>query len=98
MLQCVTCGLHGVVTDPTEEEWANAFNAPTHPYGWTDCVRITQKSVGPLQVAKEYRFHSSGCEQKSHYRSVTHSGENPSVSAYQGRTTDGDDCNPEKRT
>ena len=98
MLQCVTCGLHGVVTDPTEEEWAVAFNAPTHPYVWTDCDRIAEKSVGPLQVAKEYRIRNSGCEQKSNYRSVAHSRENPSVSAYKGTTTDGDDCNPEKCT
>jgi hypothetical protein len=25
MLQCVDCGLHGTVEDPTSEEWSQAF-------------------------------------------------------------------------
>ena len=25
MVQCVECGLHGTVNDPTKEEWAGSF-------------------------------------------------------------------------
>jgi hypothetical protein len=41
MLQCTKCGLHGTVDDPTLEEWETAYDAPSHPYPWTDEARIT---------------------------------------------------------
>lgn len=28
MLQCVNCGLHATVDDPSKEEWSEAFHAP----------------------------------------------------------------------
>lgn len=40
MLQCVDCGLHGTVEDPTSEEWKQAFHAPSRPYQWIDETRI----------------------------------------------------------
>lgn len=40
MLQCVDCGLHGTVEDPTSEEWREAFHAPSRPYQWLDETRI----------------------------------------------------------
>jgi hypothetical protein len=41
MVQCVTCGAMGTVNDPTEEEWAAAFHAPSTPYRWDDNSRVT---------------------------------------------------------
>lgn len=43
MLQCVRCGLHGTVEDPTGEEWSEAFHAPSKPYRWRDKSRVTVK-------------------------------------------------------
>jgi len=40
MLQCVDCGLHGTVEDPTSEEWKQAFHAPSRPYQWIDETRV----------------------------------------------------------
>ena len=40
MLQCVDCGLHGTVEDPTSEEWSQAFHAPSRPYQWLDETRV----------------------------------------------------------
>jgi hypothetical protein len=40
MLQCVDCGLHGTVEDPTSDEWRQAFRAPSRPYQWLDETRI----------------------------------------------------------
>ena len=40
MLQCVECGLHGVVKDSSKEEWSRAFNAPSKPYQWHDETRV----------------------------------------------------------
>ena len=36
MLQCVECGAMGSVVDPSEEEWSEAFHAPSRPYRWQD--------------------------------------------------------------
>ena len=40
MLQCVNCGLHATVDDPSEEEWSQAFHAPLRPYRWQDESRV----------------------------------------------------------
>lgn len=40
MLQCVDCGLHATVEDPTSEEWGQAFHAPSRPYQWLDETRV----------------------------------------------------------
>ena len=52
MVQCVQCGLHGTVNDPTKEEWSAAFYAPSKPYRWKDDSRVITCSVGPLYVAR----------------------------------------------
>ena len=43
MLQCVECGIMGTVEDPTKEEWAEAFHAPSQPYRWLDDARVVVK-------------------------------------------------------
>jgi hypothetical protein len=43
MLQCIECGKHGTVEDPTKEEWSDAFSAPSRPYRWRDDTRVTIK-------------------------------------------------------
>jgi hypothetical protein len=43
MLQCVGCGLHAVVENPSEEEWKKAFHAPSRPYRWHDENRVVLK-------------------------------------------------------
>jgi hypothetical protein len=40
MLQCVNCGLHATVDDPSTEEWSKAFHAPSQPYRWRDGSRV----------------------------------------------------------
>ncbi len=52
MLQCVECGLHGTVEDPSDEEWSAASYAFDAPYRWLDESRVTPKWVGPLYVMK----------------------------------------------
>jgi hypothetical protein len=41
MLQCVECGAMGTVDEPSREEWAEAFHAPSRPYRWRDHDRVT---------------------------------------------------------
>lgn len=43
MLQCVECGIMGTVEEPTKEEWAEAFHAPSQPYRWLDDARVVVK-------------------------------------------------------
>lgn len=50
MLQCVRCGRHGTVDDPSKTEWSAAFHAPSAPYRWTDDGRVTRRDTGPLYV------------------------------------------------
>jgi hypothetical protein len=50
MLNCVKCAMHGSVDAPSEQEWSEAFNAPTRPYRWTDHSRITIRGPGSLYV------------------------------------------------
>ena len=40
MLQCVECGLHAAVDDPSKEEWSQASHAPSKPYRWQDQARV----------------------------------------------------------
>jgi hypothetical protein len=40
MVQCLDCGLHGTVNDPTKKEWTEGFSAPTRPYRWHDQARV----------------------------------------------------------
>jgi hypothetical protein len=40
MLQCVKCGLHGTIKDPSKKEWNKAFHAPARPYRWKDRTRV----------------------------------------------------------
>jgi hypothetical protein len=47
MLQCVECGLHGTVDDPSREEWKNAFRAPSQPYRWQDDSRVVSHEEHP---------------------------------------------------
>lgn len=35
MLQCKVTGAKGIVTNPSEEEWNEAYHAPSKPYHWT---------------------------------------------------------------
>lgn len=53
MLQCVDCGKNAIVSDPTLEEWSEAFTAPTQPYRWRDQGRVrvqgTQNSLYVLR-------------------------------------------------
>lgn len=41
MLQCVSCGMHGTVDDPSKKEWSDAYHAPSKPYRWKDESRVT---------------------------------------------------------
>ncbi len=50
MLQCVRCGTHGTVNDPTSDEWSAAFYAPDQPYQWKDDARVTVRGKGPAYV------------------------------------------------
>ena len=34
MVECVKCHIFGQVDDYTEEEWREAFYAPSNPYIW----------------------------------------------------------------
>ena len=38
--QCKRCSLYGSVSDPTEEEWAKGFGAPSNPYDWLEPQRV----------------------------------------------------------
>jgi hypothetical protein len=37
---CRNCGLLGNVIDPSKEEWARAFYAPSKPYAWNQPDRV----------------------------------------------------------
>lgn len=52
MLQCVECGRHGTVNDPTREEWSAGYHAPSKPYRWADIRRVTVRKNGPRYVAR----------------------------------------------
>jgi hypothetical protein len=44
LLQCVECGLHGTIENPSKEEWEKAFFAPSKPYRWHDETRVVMRS------------------------------------------------------
>jgi len=48
LAQCVECGAYGRVSDPSDEEWRQAFHAPSNPYPWSDNERVE------LLPGKEY--------------------------------------------
>jgi hypothetical protein len=50
MLQCVECGAMGTVDDPTREEWAEAFHAPSRPYRWTEEARVHVRHEPPCPL------------------------------------------------
>lgn len=55
MLQCIRCGKHGVVKDPSKSEWAEAWHAPTRPYRWARGQRVCvqpQKTAPYVAVAE----------------------------------------------
>lgn len=50
LVQCVRCGMAGIVADPTRKEWSNAYRAPSRPYRWADNTRVEAKGVAPFCV------------------------------------------------
>ncbi len=40
MLECAVCLAKGIVEDPTDLEWADAFFLPCMPYSWTEPERV----------------------------------------------------------
>lgn len=40
ILECQNTGAMGVVRNPTEKEWADAFYAPSSPYRWHQSERV----------------------------------------------------------
>ncbi len=60
MVQCVQCGAMGTVDDPDEQEWSEAYYAPSQPYGWDDDSRVTVRGIGPLYVQKASDDHAEG--------------------------------------
>jgi hypothetical protein len=52
MVQCVECGLMGSIDDPSEEEWDEAFHAPSRRYRWRNDSRITLRGDDLLHVIR----------------------------------------------
>ena len=40
LLICNECKIYATVQDPSEEEWGQAFHAPSRPYVWHDETRV----------------------------------------------------------
>lgn len=57
MLQCIQCGQHGAVVDPSESEWAKAFHAPKRPYRWVQDERVC---VQPHKTASYVALDNDG--------------------------------------
>ena len=38
--ECAICHAVGIVNDPSEQEWRDAFHAPSRPYKWHDNTRV----------------------------------------------------------
>jgi hypothetical protein len=62
MLQCVLCGKHAAVEDPSRDEWAEAFYAPSRPYRWLDESRVRVKDSGVAKVPWPYVVRAAGGE------------------------------------
>ena len=45
LVQCHRTGTRGVVQNPTAEEWAKAFYAPSEPYPWMDHDRVIKDDL-----------------------------------------------------
>jgi hypothetical protein len=66
MLQCVECRLMGTVDDPTEEEWEDAFHAPSMPYRWSDEARVRLHRKRPFHVVRaEQNAHGCDCPSRT---------------------------------
>lgn len=61
MLQCIQCGQHGTVVNPSETEWAKAFHAPKRPYRWVQGERVC---VQPQKTASYVALDDDGCLQR----------------------------------
>lgn len=64
MLQCVECGRHGTVEDPSSEEWSEAFHAPSRPYRWLDDDRVHVRDAGPFYVMRATASRRCDCYEK----------------------------------
>ena len=62
MLQCVECGAHGTVDDPTKDEWSDAFHSPSKPYHWQDSQRVTHRHIGTTEPYVIRATSSAECE------------------------------------
>jgi hypothetical protein len=64
MVQCVQCGVCATVDDPTTEEWAEAFHAPSRPYRWHDEARVVIQGEQRTDLRYVQRKHPSAkkCE------------------------------------
>ena len=40
MVECAVCHATGTISNPSAEEWKNAFFASNNPYAWTDNSRV----------------------------------------------------------
>lgn len=49
MVQCSDCRAFGVVPEPTQQEWSDAFTAPSNPYEWTEPERVSVLQSGELR-------------------------------------------------
>jgi hypothetical protein len=49
MVECAHCHRAGIVEEPSREEWAAAYTAPSHPYRWEqgERVRTLDNTPGP---------------------------------------------------
>jgi len=47
LVHCYLCSKRGGVLQPTEEEWALAYHAPSRPYRWADGSRVVLEADLP---------------------------------------------------
>ena len=40
MLECRSCGASGTIENPSSQEWADGYYAPSNPYQWRDNDRV----------------------------------------------------------
>ena len=52
IVQCVECGEMGTVNDSSEEEWKQAYHAPSKPYRWLDETRVKSSGQNRLYVVR----------------------------------------------
>lgn len=68
LVQCVDCGLHGTVDDPSKKEWRKAFHAPSRPYRWHDGSRVQVQDVPGRRPYVMRTVAGKKCECYSHRR------------------------------